>query len=72
MQDKIKVLMVCHGKKLLFQKNAGKSRALGDWERIFIPDLYQKDVDLGLWRGGRKCKVKSAISKCYLEIAEKI
>lgn len=27
--ENVKVLFICHGKKLLFWKNAGKSRVLG-------------------------------------------
>ena len=38
----------CHGKKLLFGKNVGKSRVVGAGERIFIPNLSQKIEDLGL------------------------
>lgn len=37
----IKVLFVCHGRKLLFQKNPVKSRVLEFQNGIFIPDLYQ-------------------------------
>ena len=44
----IKVLFLCHGSKLLFSKNVGKSRVVGVRERIFIPDLSRKIEDLGL------------------------
>ena len=51
--NEIKVVMecegdgICHGNKLLLGKNVGKSRVVGVWERIFIPDLWQKIKDLG-------------------------
>ena len=49
MKEPIKVLFICHGSKLLFWKNKGKSRVSGVWKRFFIPDLSQNFRDLGLW-----------------------
>ena len=40
-------MIVCHGKKLLFGKNVGKSRVLGVEKGIFIPDLSQTIEDWG-------------------------
>ncbi len=37
----IKVLFVCHGRKLLFERKFAKSRVVGFLNGIFIPDLYQ-------------------------------
>ena len=37
-----------HGRKLLFERKFAKSRVVGFGKRIFIPDLYQKMMDLGL------------------------
>ena len=44
----IKILFICHGSKLLFERKFAKSRVVGFGKRIFIPDLYQKIKDLGL------------------------
>ena len=46
MQEKIKVLMVGHGRKLLFWKNAGKSR-VGEFETGFLYQIYTNF--LGFW-----------------------
>ncbi len=48
MTGKIEVLFICHGSKLLFMKNVGKSRVVEFGKRIFIPNLSQKIEDLGL------------------------
>ena len=36
------------------EKRLGKSRTVGVWERIFIPDLSPKIKDLGLWYGRKE------------------